>query len=98
MRRELNLRAAEVEREAGASWLTSGWRRMDGRKVANGELMVEEIVEGRVRNRDNILSQAALPDLKLTNADYNHRSTVYLFFTSGMVLRCTCIMSTILSC
>ena len=47
MRRELNLRAAEVESEAGASWLTSGWRRMDGRKVASGEPMVEEIVEGR---------------------------------------------------
>ena len=79
MRRELNLRAAEVESEAGASWLTSGWRRMDGRKVASGELMVEETVEGRERNRDNILSQAALPDLKPTNADYNHRSTVYSF-------------------
>ena len=79
MRRELNLRAAEVESEAGASWLTSGWRRMDGRKVASGEPMVEEIVEGRVRNRDNILSQAALPDLKPTNADYNHRGTVYSF-------------------
>ena len=43
----MNLRAAEVESEAGASWLTSGWRRMDGRKVASGEPMVEEIVEGR---------------------------------------------------
>ena len=52
---------------------------MDGRKVASGEPMVEEIVEGRVRNRDNILSQAALPDLKPTNADYNHRGTVYSF-------------------
>ena len=79
MRRELNLRAAEVESEAEASWLTSGWRRMDGRKGASGELMVEETGEGRERNRDNILSQAALPDLKPTNADYNHRSTVYSF-------------------
>ena len=75
----MNLRAAEVESEARAGWLTSGWRRMDGRKVASGEPMVEEIVEGRERNRDNILSQAALPDLKPANADYKRRSTVYSF-------------------
>ena len=65
-----------MESEARAGWLTSGWRRMDGRKVASGEPMGEEIVEGREQNRENILSQAALPDLKPTNADYNHRSKV----------------------
>ena len=75
----MNLRAAEVESEAEASWLTSGWRRMEGRKVVSGEPMVEEIVEGREQNRDNILSQSALPDLKPTNADYNNRSTIYSF-------------------
>ena len=42
--------------------------------MARGEVMVDEIVEGRERNRDNILSQAALPDLKPTNANYNRRS------------------------
>ena len=75
----MNLRAAEVESEAEASWLTSGWRRMEGRKVVSGEPMVEEIVEGREQNRDNILSQSALPDLKPTNADCNHRGIVYSF-------------------
>ena len=68
-----------MESKAGAGWLTSGWRRMDGRKVASGEPMVEEIVEDREQNRDNILSQSALPDLKPTNADYNNRSTIYSF-------------------